>query len=170
MKLEEYLKVDSKVNDYGGCYQTAIKDYLVANASPALTEKILNSKKNLGDCFNFILEEIKKEYIEKIGKTNGGYHVSDERVYGLAIHYFEEDSIKPNQASNTTATKTKAKSKAKDYEEELEDEEDLEVIENKKALAEEKKAKQENNKPKGRKKKEKEEVNIPNLFDSLFED
>lgn len=170
MKLEEYLKVDSKVNDYGGCYQTAIKDYLVANASPALTEKILNSKKNLGDCFNYILEEIKKEYIEKIGKTNGGYHVSDARVYGLAIHYFEEDSIKPNQVSNTNATKSKAK--AKDYEEEdLEDEEDLEVIENKKALAEEKKkAKQVNDKPKGRKKKEKEEVNIPNLFDSLFED
>lgn len=160
MKLEEYLKVDNKVNDYGGCYQTAIKDYLVANASPALIEKILNSKKNLGDCFNYILEEIKKEYIEKIGKTNGGYHVSDERVYGLAIHYFEEDSIKPNQASNTNATK----SKANDYEEE-----DLEVIENKKALAEEKKkVKPANDKPKGRKKKE--EVNIPNLFDSLFEE
>ena len=164
MKLEEYLKVDNKVNDYGGCYQTAIKDYLVANASPALIEKILNSKKNLGDCFNYILEEIKKEYIEKIGKTNGGYHVSDERVYGLAIHYFEEDSIKPNQASNTNATKSKAK--ANDYEEE-----DLEVIENKKALAEEKKkVKPANDKPKGRKKKEKEEVNIPNLFDSLFEE
>ena len=42
MKLEEYLKVDNKVNDYGGCYQTAIKDYLVANASPAIPKYLTN--------------------------------------------------------------------------------------------------------------------------------
>ena len=93
-KLNEYLKIDENLNvDYGGEYQTRIKSYLVNNADEALANKILTSNKNIPDCFQFVLKEVEKEYIAKCGKTSGGYACSDEHVYSLAIHYFDETSI-----------------------------------------------------------------------------
>ena len=93
-KLNEYLKIDENLNvDYGGEYQTRIKSYLVNNADEALANKILTSNKNIPDCFQFVLKEVEKEYIAKCGKTSGGYACSDEHVYSLATHYFDETSI-----------------------------------------------------------------------------
>ena len=93
-KLNEYLKINENLNvDYGGEYQTRIKSYLVNNADEALANKILTSNKNIPDCFQFVLKEVEKEYIAKCGRTSGGYACSDEHVYSLAIHYFDETSI-----------------------------------------------------------------------------
>lgn len=93
-KLNEYLKINENLNvDYGGEYQTRIKSYLVNNADEALANKILTSNKNIPDCFQFVLKEVEKEYIAKCGKTSGGYACTDEHVYSLAIHYFDETSI-----------------------------------------------------------------------------
>lgn len=93
-KLNEYLKINENLNvDYGGEYQTRIKNYLVNNADEALANKILTSNKNIPDCFQFVLKEVEKEYIAKCGRTSGGYACSDEHVYSLAIHYFDETSI-----------------------------------------------------------------------------
>ena len=93
-KLNEYLKINENLNvDYGGEYQTRIKSYLVNNADEALANKILTSNKNIPDCFQFVLKEVEKEYIAKCGRTSGGYACTDEHVYSLAIHYFDETSI-----------------------------------------------------------------------------
>ena len=93
-KLNEYLKINENLNvDYGGEYQTRIKSYLVNNADEALANKILTSNKNIPDCFQFVLKEVENEYIAKCGRTSGGYACSDEHVYSLAIHYFDETSI-----------------------------------------------------------------------------
>ena len=62
--------------------------YLENNASDTLIEKINNGKKTLQGCWSFIVSEAKKQAI------NGCACISDDIVFGWAIHYFEEDSIK----------------------------------------------------------------------------
>ena len=92
--LNEYLKINENLNvDYGGEYQTKIKNYLINNADEELANKILVSNKNIPDCFQFVLKEVEKEYIAKCGKISGGYACTDEHVYSLAVHYFDEKSI-----------------------------------------------------------------------------
>lgn len=82
--LNSFLKISNNT-------EKVIKDYIIANASEALTEKILNGTKNISDCLNFIKGEAKKQAI------SGCAILTDEEVFGLAIHYFEEDSIKPGE-------------------------------------------------------------------------
>lgn len=73
----------------------AILEYIVANASDALWEKIVKSDKNIPDCYMFIAKEILNEgkYIKsgKVGIQDAS--VDDTYVFGKAIHYFEEESI-----------------------------------------------------------------------------
>lgn len=79
--MEKFLKANNQAEEL-------IKKYVIANASDTLREKILKGTKNIGDCFNFIKGEAKKQAI------SGCACMTDEEVFGLAIHYFEEDSIK----------------------------------------------------------------------------
>lgn len=89
-----YLKVEDVAGDFDGSYQKAFKSYLFDNASEALIEKTLASgKKNLADCFGYVLEAMKNKYIEKFGKVNGGFSPNPKDVYQEVMHYFEEDSI-----------------------------------------------------------------------------
>lgn len=83
-----------------------ILEFLKNNASDELTEKINNGEKTLAQCWEFITKEA-KTYLN--GKSGG---IEDSVVFGWAIHFFEEDDIKP----------TKAKPKAKEVEEEDDDE------------------------------------------------
>lgn len=81
--------------------QEQIKEYLKANASEVLADKINNgvrivkdnktllNKKDLNGFWKYATDEARK-ICEK--GVNGGY-VDNETVYGWAIHYFEEDSI-----------------------------------------------------------------------------
>lgn len=81
-----------------------IKEYLENNVSEVLAEKINNGKKTLKGCWNFITNEAKKY----LNNKSGG--VSNKVVFGWAVHYFEEDSIKEGKidnSSNTTPTKAK---------------------------------------------------------------
>ena len=66
-----------------------VAEYIDANASDILVEKINKSNKGISDCWSFIISQAKA----KAGK-NKAVGVADMEVFGWAIHYFEEDSIK----------------------------------------------------------------------------
>ncbi len=105
-QLKEYLKAKELKEDYNSEYQNRIREYIIANASPELSEKILASKKNIPDCFLFVLNTIQEEYVKLKGRTSGGYAVPDAKVYGLAIHYFEEDEIEAGTTTESTHSET----------------------------------------------------------------
>ena len=82
--------------------QQKIKAYLEANASETLAEKINNgvriqkdgktllNKKTLDGFMKFACDEAKKQ----AEKGTQSACIDDDVVYGWAVHYFEEDSIK----------------------------------------------------------------------------
>ena len=76
------LKANSKETEI-------ILDYLEENASDVLAQKIHNGKKTMDDCWKFIYE-----CARKAAKGKGSYGCADQEVFGWAIHFFEEDSIK----------------------------------------------------------------------------
>lgn len=57
-------------------------------ASDSLAERINNGKKDLADCWTYIVSEAKK-----LAKK-GCAVVDDATVFGWAVHFFEEDDIK----------------------------------------------------------------------------
>lgn len=59
-----------------------IVEYLISRND--MNEKYLNEEKSLKEMINFIKSEAKKE------AQNGIAMIEDEKVYGWAIHYFDE--------------------------------------------------------------------------------
>jgi len=88
-----------------------IKDYIIQNASDELTNKILNGSKNIRDCIAYIAGQVRSKAIGQC------YVGTDEEIYGMAIHYFEEDEIEQEQVSGgytvSTASNTKEEKKPK---------------------------------------------------------
>lgn len=83
------MRIKIKAN---GTFEKMLLDYFEEFASDMLVEKINTGKKTLGGCWKFITLEAKKE-------ANGNCAcVPDEKVYGWATHYFEEDDIKEQKA------------------------------------------------------------------------
>ena len=66
-----------------------VAEYIDANASDVLVEKINKSDKGIKDCWSFIVNKAKAK-----AKGSRAVGVADIEVFGWAIHYFEEDSIK----------------------------------------------------------------------------
>jgi len=97
-----------------------IKQYLEANASETLADKINNgvriekdgkifiSKKTLSGFMSYACQEAKKQAV----KGANSACVEDTVVYGWAIHYFEEDSIE-GTLYNEDGTEYKPKAPAK---------------------------------------------------------
>ena len=71
-------------------FEKAIKAFLddKAEKDPAFAEKYNSEKKNIADCCKFIIAEVKKSC-----KGNEAA-CTDEYVYGLAMHYYDEENIK----------------------------------------------------------------------------
>ena len=71
-------------------FERAIKAFLddKAEKDPAFAEKYGSDKKNITDCCRFIIAEVRKSC-----KGNEAA-CTDEYVYGLAMHYYDEDNIK----------------------------------------------------------------------------
>ena len=88
-----------------------ILEYLSKNATEALVEKINSGKKTLAQCWAYIVSEARK-----LAQNNCAC-VEDATVFGWAMHFFEEDSIKAETYSSATPsdvkTKTIAPKKAK---------------------------------------------------------
>ena len=70
---------------------------------PAFIDKILNEKKTLNDCWEYVKSRAKKE------AQDGCAVIDNETVYGWAIHYFEEEELedwKPAKAADGTLSNT----------------------------------------------------------------
>jgi hypothetical protein len=63
---------------------------LAAN-DPLFAETLKKPNKNITDCVNYILGEVQK---------SGCNGFADEEVYQMAVHYYDEDNIKPSKAIN----------------------------------------------------------------------
>ena len=76
-------------------FQRAILNYLNTLDDENLIKKINSGKKTLQGCQNYIYAEMRK-------RAQGGCAVaSDAEVFGLVVHFFEEDSIHNNDAPVT---------------------------------------------------------------------
>ena len=76
-------------------FEKAIKAFLddKAGKDPAFAEKYKSEKKNITDCCKFIIAEVKKSC-----KGNEAA-CTDEYVFGLVMHYYDEENIKaPDKA------------------------------------------------------------------------
>lgn len=71
-------------------FEKAIKAFLddKAEKDPVFAEKYNSEKKNIADCCKFIIAEVKKSCKGKEAAC------TDEYVYGLAMHYYDEENIK----------------------------------------------------------------------------
>lgn len=79
------MKLQLKAN---GSFEEALLTFLETVKNDILEKKINAGEKTLGGCANFIESEMRKK------AKHGVAVATDEEVYGLAIHFFEEDSIK----------------------------------------------------------------------------
>lgn len=69
-----------------------------AEEDPSIARNILKEKKSLEECYKYIKAEI-----SKLARDNPVIITTDEPVYEMAIHYYDEDNIKianPMQASD----------------------------------------------------------------------
>lgn len=104
-QLEEKLKIEEIKADLGGYHQKLIKNYILENADSKLVEKILKSDKGLGDCFLYVFEHYRQRYIAMCGQVSGGLAGDDNEMCSLAMHYFDEDSIKKFEIEKTKPVK-----------------------------------------------------------------
>lgn len=80
------MRINLKSDDM---YEKMILNYLEENASDELVEKINAGTKTMANCMTFIKGEARTKAM------NGVAMIEDKEVYGWAVHFFEEDSIKP---------------------------------------------------------------------------
>lgn len=110
-------------------FKEAIKVYLDdrAKADELFAKSYAKPGKSIDECCNYILGEAKKQ-----GNTVA---MSDEEVYGMAVHYYDEDDIKINKLpANARASVSVPASKAVELTEEDKEKARREAI---KRLAEE---------------------------------
>lgn len=92
-------------------FQDTIKAYLDKRAQEDSLFAVTYAKKNknIKDCCSYITGRAKKE------QSGGCAVISNEEVFGWAVHYYDEDDIKVEKSSNTrsevktSATKTEVK-------------------------------------------------------------
>lgn len=95
-------------------FQDTIKAYLDKRAAEDSLFAVTYAKenKNIKDCCSYITSQAKKQ------QTGGCAAISDDVVFGWAVHYYDEDDIKVEKTSNvkalvsTSAPKTEVKKEA----------------------------------------------------------
>jgi len=67
-------------------FKKVIENHLkgLAEKDSLFAEKFNNPKKNIKDCVTYILKQVKE---------SGANGFTDDEVYGIAIHYYDEESI-----------------------------------------------------------------------------
>ena len=67
-------------------FNQVIKSHLdgIAATTPDFAAKYANTAKNLDDCITYILNTV---------KASGRQGFADDEVYGMAMHYYDEDNI-----------------------------------------------------------------------------
>ena len=142
----------------------AIKTYLDnrAKTDELFAVAYAKTNKNIDECFDYIVGEAKKQ-------GGNAVYVSDEVVFGWAVHYYDEDDIKINKLP--ADTRVSAKANVELTEDDKEKARELAVQEYKQQCidklkaADDAKAKKAAEKKKAQLEKRKEaELSIPNLF------
>lgn len=86
-------------------FKQAIKAYLDKRAEEdsLFAPKYANEKKSIDECCSYIMGEA--------WKRGNAVAISDEEVYGMAVHYYDEDDIKINRlpAGEKTSVSSSAK-------------------------------------------------------------
>lgn len=74
-------------------FKQVIKDYLETKAkNDELFAPVYNKpNKNIDDCITYILNQVQK---------SGMNGFADDEIYSMAIHYYDEDDIKPGKELN----------------------------------------------------------------------
>lgn len=148
-------------------FENAIKEYLDARAKEDVkfAEKYSNEKKSIEECCRFILGEMRKK------AKSGMYGATDEEVFGLAVHYYDEEDIKveKNVSAEVVINREMTEEEKQQLDRRKEAEKKAAMIEEdkrrkeelRKRTAEDKKHKEQERK----KKKEQEEEGLLFLFD-----
>ena len=79
-----------------------IQSYLEERAKndPLFASVYAKPNKNINECFDYILSEAKKR--------GNAVCMSDDEVFGLAVHYYDEDDIKVSKQTNYKAATSQA--------------------------------------------------------------
>lgn len=72
-------------------FTQVVQDYLEKRASedPLFAPKFSNEKKSIKDCVTYILNTVQK---------SGRAGFTDDEVYGMAVHYYDEENIEVGKA------------------------------------------------------------------------
>ena len=130
-------------------FENAIKEYLDSRAKEDVkfAEKYSDEKKSIEECCRFILVEMRKK------AKSGMYGATDAEVFGLAVHYYDEEDIKVEK--NVSAEVVINREMTEEEKQQLDKSKEA-----RKKTAEDKKRKEQE-----RKKKEQEEEGLLFLFD-----
>lgn len=81
-------------------FKEAIKKYLDerAKSDPLFAPTYAKKNKSIDECCAYIMSEAKKKAVK------GCAAISDDVVYGWAVHYYDEDSIKVTGAPKAKVT------------------------------------------------------------------
>lgn len=63
----------------------------VASKDELFAETLKKENKNIGDCITYILNQV---------KASGCVGFADEEIFNMAIHYYDEDEVKPGNKIN----------------------------------------------------------------------
>lgn len=147
-------------------FESAIKEYLDARAKEDVkfAEKYSNEKKSIEECCRFILGEMRKK------AKSGMYGATDEEVFGLAVHYYDEEDIKveKNVSAEVVINREMTEEEKQQQDRRKEAEKKAAMIEEDKRRKEElrkRTAEDKKHKEQERKKKEQEEEGLLFLFD-----
>lgn len=79
-------------------FEEAIKRYLDERAKndEQFATSYAKENKSIEECCRFIIGEARKKQENRVAV------MSDEEVYGLAVHYYDEDNIKVTEPKNST--------------------------------------------------------------------
>ena len=79
-----------------------IKDYLDERASKddLFAKSYAKTNKNIDECYDYIVGEARKQC-----KNSDSICISDDVVFGWAVHYYDEDDIKVERSTESTDSK-----------------------------------------------------------------
>lgn len=86
------------MNEKNQSFKDAIKSYLVRRAGQdeLFAKTYAKEGKTLEECCNYIIGEARKR--------GNAVAMTDDEVFGLAVHYYDEDDIKINRVSMSRKT------------------------------------------------------------------
>ena len=88
--------------------ESVIYSYLIENCTQELFEKAKKQGKNIADAIQYVISEVKDKAV------NHCYCTTSDEVFGLIIHYFEEETIeKGTQKVLYKSTNTKKQEEPK---------------------------------------------------------